>query len=298
MTTFKNELSQSVLHRENLGGASVQNQPRFTGFTLIELLVVIAIIAILAAMLLPALSAAKKKAQGIACINNSKQIAMSMLIYLNDSEDKFPASGKWIGDSPGLNNLYSDGNTNTLLLTDPAQCALASVMRSPNVYKCPGDTYSAGNGPRVRSISSNGALGGKPNVLGSAPGGRSYYGAGGTAGVATKASQLNQPGPSQTWATCDEHWDSINDAVFMLDPGAAPGTEYWRDLPASYHGNVGSFSFMDGHAEIHKWRSNGVRNPSTYKVKQDGSNPWNGSTGGPKFTSEDYEWVQDRMPYR
>jgi len=273
--------------------ASRQNR----GFTLIELLVVIAIIAILAAMLLPALSAAKKKAQGIACINNSKQIATAMIIYCTDSEEKFPASGKWIGDSPGMNYLNSDGNTNTTLLTDPALCPLASVMRSANVYKCPGDTYSAQNGPRVRSISSNGALGGKPTVLGTAPGGRNYYGgAGSTVGVATKMTQMNRP--SMTWATLDEHWDSISDAVFMLDVGAAPGTEYWRDLPASYHGNVGSFSFLDGHAEIHKWISTGVRNPSTYKVKQDGSTPWNGSTGGPKFTGEDYEWMQDRMPYQ
>lgn len=63
---------------------------RSTAFTLIELLVVIAIIAILAAMLLPALSSAKMKAQQIKCVSNLKQMTLSYLLYLNDTSKLLP----------------------------------------------------------------------------------------------------------------------------------------------------------------------------------------------------------------
>jgi len=68
-------------------------------FTLIELLVVIAIIAILAAMLLPALAKAREKARAISCTNQTKQLTLGMILYVDSNAEYYPT--RLLGNSTG-----------------------------------------------------------------------------------------------------------------------------------------------------------------------------------------------------
>jgi prepilin-type processing-associated H-X9-DG protein len=196
----------------------------------------------------------------------------------------------------------SPGNIDAAGIMDTELSPVANYLKSAKVFKCPADIYDAQNGPRVRSISSNGVLGNKPDQLGTVPNGRNYYGKSTTLpfpGVATKMSHLVKPGPSRVWVILDEQADSLSgtggDSLFMLNPGAASTQEIWRDLPASYHNGAGSFSFADGHSEIHKWKSPGNPGQTIYPVRKDGSNPWDTVT---MRNSGDFEWMQDGMPYQ
>jgi prepilin-type processing-associated H-X9-DG protein len=132
----------------------------------------------------------------------------------------------------------------------------------------------------------DGALTGKPTFQNQ--NGRTYF-------TAKKAGDLANPGPANIFVFLDEHADSINDLQFMVDPGYAPNAEKWRDFPASYHNGAGSFSFADGHSEIHKWL-NRKGYSTVQSVTMTTVTP--GAWTVPTFTGNvDYEWLEDRMAY-
>lgn len=263
------------------------------GFTLVELLVVIAIIAILAAMLLPALSGAKFRAQCVSCLNNQKQLALACILYADESGDRLPYNlGETEIQEMEAQNVFLNwstpimdwepvsDNTNTVLLTTGGIGPYTG--RAAGIYHCPADRWvsdqqvAQGWSARVRSISMNAMLGdaGKFTLSGANtnnPAYRQFF----------KITQV--PQPAQIFVFIEEHANSISDGYFINNAQAYT----WTRLPASYHRGAANMSYTDGHVEQHKWLDDSTKAPV---------NP-----GGAYFQiavapgSRDYKWLAYRM---
>jgi len=262
------------------------------GFTLIELLVVIAIIAILAALLLPALSRARLKATGAACLSNQKQLGLAFVMYADENADVMPPSnnfegnamlggGYWYGPIPDIAGGMSVPQAEAAVKAGLAKGPLWKYCPAFGAYHCPGDMRSRrppGNTWAYDSYSKadgmNGAMGG----------GQWYF------DPLVKLNSVREPATSLVFV---EEADSRN---YNL------GTWYFdvkfnvsSDPVACFHGYVSSFGMADGHAELHKWLEPAtIKAGSAAALGQNAVNVW--TYAGPN--DRDWAWVKARYKYK
>jgi len=270
-------------------------------FTLIELLVVIAIIAILASMLLPALSKAKTKAQGIACMNNHRQLMLAWRMYSEDNRDVLVFA---TADPGGPNAPYSwvqgvldfDGNnrSNWNVEQDIKKSPLWRYCgNSVGIWRCPADQsrivpksgpFAGQSVPRVRTMAMSIWVGGWE--------GKDAGCSGPSWRVFSKLTDMVNPGPVRTWVLMDEREDRINYGNAFTDMTGYPDSPaMWRfhfDFPAGYHNRAGGFSFADGHAEIKRWHDDRTVPP----INTGGS--WSATEYVPSPRNQDINWMQER----
>ena len=229
----------------------------------------------------------KAKALEAKCISNLKQMQIGWHMYLIDFNDKvvpnaplnMPAIATWSPSVIGENWANSPENTNrSIYLTS----VLAPYMSSQvDVYRCPADQLPSQNGTRLRSYSMNGQMGSPKSLTDRDNAG--YF-------AFSKDSQMGggSIAPVNAFVWCGESMSTLNDGYLQIDAAGTKG--YFPDVPGAYHQvKACGFSFADGHAEMHFWRT------AALKIKTVTGQGYNTSPPGQLPTgvnanNEDWRW--------
>lgn len=220
-------------------------------FTLVEVLVVIAVIAVLAALLLPALSKTKLKAQQSYCLNNQRQLQAGWLMYAHEQNGSLPLNAAEVA-------IYSPhaSTSNSWVVGDVTVSADLSFIRQGSIFPCVGNTD-------VYHCPSDASMVDNTNVLRSRSYSIEYYlngdidvqyfhnlPPGAFVGLVTRYSQISSP--SSVFVFLDESANTINDGLFVIFRDA---DEMWHDAPSDRHSRGMNLSFADGHCEHWTWRA-------------------------------------------
>ncbi len=246
-------------------------------FTLVELLAVIAIITLLAAILLPALSRAKAKAEEVVCLNNLKQLQVCAKLYTLDHDGVLPPN-RYVynvntqGPSYGFSNklTWCPGLAPFDTTTENIERGLLfPYNKSTDIYRCPSDKswVQTPEGEslhirRTRSYNMSQSINGSPYPDETVIFPPSF----------TKISDIDDPSPSELLFFVGVHEDSILDSLFGIPPEGWKFDEEprWWDLPAGRHSQGCNFSFADGHVEHWRWVTPKIFTKPGQLVRQDG----------------------------
>ena len=268
-------------HPKEVQGQGLVFAPRAVpnGFALVELVLVLAVVAVLVTVFLSAQSAARVRAQSVACLNNKRLLGSAWAMYAPDHNGKLADSFNWLGGE--LNYLADNpANTNINLLRAGE---LGPYVKQPAAYKCPADQSTAVEGtqtfPRVRTTAMNQMIRPAVNTNGwtASPPWKIY----------TTLADIVYPNPAKLWVLIDENPDSVNDASFAVVMDRQKWGACWQDGPNILHGGSASLSFADAHAEIRSWQD---PQTLTMRVTYRTEFPY----GLVQPYNLDVQWIQDR----